>query len=234
MADETCLASDSPKEAINRRYWFGRIGIYSLAVVLIGWSIGILFAIGMSFDFMWRPGEAGNPPAHWPKEISSLQLSDKPLVLVFLHPQCPCSRATLDELALAMEHAKDRFQYVAVFEHPEGRDDDWIKSGLWKRAEKIAGLTPVIDVDGKLVNTFHARTSGDTVVYSPDGALLFHGGLTPGRDHRGSNAGRTFLESWTETSLEKPVTSPVFGCPLCAAPPLKTSSPQEESNRHAP
>jgi len=211
-----------------------RLGVFSFVVVLIGWSLGILFAMGMSYDFTWRAGESGNPPLHWPKDISSPKLTDRPLVLVFLHPQCPCSRATLDELAVAMTHTRERFQFVAVFEKPAGRNDDWIKAELWKRAEGISGLSRVIDVDGKLVNAFHAKTSGDTVVYSPEGILLFHGGLTPGRDHRGSNAGRTFLETWTRETPPETVTSPVFGCPLCRAHSLTPSSPQEESFRDVP
>ncbi|MBX9655628.1 hypothetical protein K2Y11_18585 [bacterium] len=233
MAEGTVLANDPPTDGITSFHWCRRPAIVPLTLAMMGWSACILFALGMSLDFTWRAGEAGNPPAHWPNEIAVLQSSQKPLVLVFLHPQCPCSRATLDELALAMAHTRGRFHYVAIFEHPEGRSDEWTKAELWKRAEAIPGLSLIDDDHGKLVRSVNARTSGDTVIYSPEGLLLFHGGLTPGRDHRGANPGRAFLESWSEKSSGEPVTAPVFGCPLCAAPPV-TSSPQEECIRHAP
>lgn len=233
MAEVTILTKDSPAPGIARSDWHRRLGIVMLTLVMIGWGGGILFALGTSLDFMWRAGEAGNPPLHWSRDIASLQTSKRPLVLVFLHPKCPCSRATLDELSLAMAHAGDRFQFIAVFEQLGGRSDEWTKADLWNRAKAIPNLTLIVDEEGELVRSVNARTSGDTVVYSAEGVLLFHGGLTPGRDHRGRNAGRIFLESWTEQSSGEPVTSPVFGCPLCAAPPV-ISSPQEESIRHAP
>ena len=208
---------------ISRATW-----IAFVIILVVGCVSGILFGIGSSLNFSWRAGASGNPPTDWPAGIKSITLDDKPLVLVFLHPKCPCSRATIDELSTAISHGASHARFVAIFEQPPGMDDRWVETDTWTKAESIPVLVRVRDFDGRLSSLFDVRTSGETVVYSPQGKLLFHGGLTLGRDHRGENAGRSFIESLATRSVtmsSSTCSSPVFGCPLCAgaSPPLNVT-----------
>ena len=188
-----------------------------LSMFIIGCAGNVLLGMSSLLEFSWQPGEEGTPPKEWPAELTSPVLDGQPLVMVFLHPKCPCSRATLDELSIAMNRVTARAQFIAVFEQPDQADKRWIETDIWNRAASITGLTRIIDIDSRLVKTFRVKTSGDTVVYSAEGKLLFHGGLTLGRDHRGENPGRVFVESLASDGTLLPCTSPVFGCPLCAS-----------------
>jgi hypothetical protein len=75
----------------------------------------------------------------------------------------------------------------------------------------------VRDRGGVEAKRFGARTSGEVLLYSAVGRLLFFGGITGSRGHEGDNYGLTSLASFlTATPSESAVTagSPVFGCAL--------------------
>ena len=64
----------------------------------------------------------------------------------------------------------------------------------------------VNDVEGVEARRFGAQTSGTTSLYSPDGRLLFSGGITSSRGHEGDNAG------------EDALTQAISGSPACPKP----------------
>ena len=63
---------------------------------------------------------------------------------------------------------------------------------------------------------FHVTTSGQTLLYSAAGELLFSGGITFARGHAGDNAGRTAIESYSAGDSPGYRQTPVFGCPIIA------------------
>jgi hypothetical protein len=101
-----------------------------------------------------------------------------------------------------------------LFVLPEGESDDWAKTDLWRRAEQIEGVTPILDRTGVEAARFRVVTSGDALLYSPDRALLFHGGITPSRGHEGDNVGRWRIVQWMNGVTADRREAPVFGCPL--------------------
>jgi hypothetical protein len=60
-------------------------------------------------------------------------------------------------------------------------------------------------------------TSGQTVLYDNEGALLFSGGITGARGHAGDNAGRTSLVELLNRGAAGRSRTSVFGCPLFAS-----------------
>jgi hypothetical protein len=70
------------------------------------------------------------------------------------------------------------------------------------------------DDDAAETRRFQSETSGQTILYAPDGRLLFQGGITQCRGHAGDNPGRSALVALLEHKTFSPVETPVFGCAL--------------------
>jgi hypothetical protein len=133
---------------------------------------------------------------------------------MLVHPHCPCSRASIGELALIMAQSQGRLAAYILFLKPEGFADHWEKTDLWQSAAAIPGVKPIADQDGVEARRFHATTSGQTVLYDAEGRLLFSGGITIARGHAGDNAGRSAIVSLVNTRIAEQAETPVFGCPL--------------------
>jgi hypothetical protein len=147
-----------------------------------------------------------------------LTLSTNGPTLVFVaHPQCDCTRASLDELAEILARAPKRPKTYVLFLKPSTVDDGWGQTDLWRRARAIEGVTALRDDDGAEARRFDVATSGQTFLYDKSGAVIFSGGITGSRAHAGENAGELALISLLTTGQADLRASSVFGCPLFAA-----------------
>jgi hypothetical protein len=152
--------------------------------------------------------------AEWPSG-STIRRSECGLTLVmFTHPRCPCTRASLGELERIAAHCQPTVTPWVVFFKPDGVEDDWEQTDLWRSARAIPGAHVICDLGGEEARRFHATTSGQTLLYGARGELLFSGGITFARGHAGDNAGRTAIESWAAASSPGYCQTPVFGCPI--------------------
>jgi hypothetical protein len=144
---------------------------------------------------------------------SRLVLSkSRPSLLVFVHPQCPCSVATIAELERLLAHGGDRLDVQVVVFVPEGAPDGWRDTTLVTRARAIPGVRVVFDVDGREGELFGAQTSGQTLLFSPGGEVVFRGGITASRAHEGDNAGRSAIEAIAAGRTPLMHETSVFGC----------------------
>src|SRR5207244_3426685 len=128
-------------------------------------------------------------------------------------PQCPCSRATIGELALIMARHPKVDAYV-LFYAPESEANGWVRTDLWRDAARIPGVRIVEDRAGVEIRRFGASTSGQALLYDSRGKLLFNGGITSSRGHSGPNDGRESIVSWIEGDTAPRSRTPVFGCSL--------------------
>src|SRR5262249_23058238 len=131
----------------------------------------------------------------WPPETACRLSADRPTLVMFVHPQCPCSRASLDELATLITHCQGRVAAEVVFLVPPSASADWAQTDLWESAARIPGVVLRPDRGGAEQRRFVARVSGEVFLYQSDGRLAFHGGITAGRGHAGDNPGRSALEA---------------------------------------
>ena len=160
------------------------------------------------------PGAAALAPPQWPVGAVPAPASDRVALLMIVHPRCPCSRASLAELAQLMAHCRGQVAATVLFVQYAGVSDRWVRSGTWRQASAIPGVRVVCDPDGASARRLGARTSGQTYLYDAQGRLLFSGGLTGARGHEGDNAGLSAaLARLRGHSLPLARTS-VFGCPL--------------------
>ena len=146
---------------------------------------------------------------------SAIQLaSDKPTLLLFLHPYCPCSRASLHELDELMAETQNKLSTTIVFTIPNGLAPGWEQGALWKSATAMPGIHIFRDQDGVEARRFGVIGSGHTLLFTPSGKLLFSGGITASRGHEGDNPGLSAIVSFVLNGYALVNHTPVFGCSL--------------------
>lgn len=164
------------------------------------------------------PGTTLAAPLKWPAETAILRSERAPTLLVFAHPRCPCTRATLGELEKIVARYGDSLATWVVFLKPGGSDAGWDNTELLKTAAAIPHVGVIRDLDGVEAGRFQATTSGQALLYSEQGDLEFCGGITVARGHAGDSAGREAIEAILSRGPAGLRQTPVFGCPIAAAP----------------
>ena len=204
-------------------------------VLLLAGTILWLLVISIGLWMLWgyenTPGKAAKPPKQWPADSKILPARDHATLVMLAHPHCPCTRATIGELASIMAHSQGRLTAYVLFLKPTGFSEEWEKSDLWQSAASIPGVTAVIDDEGAEANRFHAATSGQTVLYDAGGRLLFSGGITASRGHYGDNAGQSAIVSLVNSGAADLTETSVFGCPLFD-PNSECPTPKDEKQKH--
>lgn len=190
---------------------------YSRMLFLLA-CITWLGIVGGGLRLVWgyenSPGRSGTPPTPWPAHSEIKRTTRLPTLVLFIHPHCPCSRATIGELAILMAHSQGLVNANAIFVKPAGFAEEWEKTDLWSSATNIPGVNVTVDENGVEARRFGSETSGQVALYSADGRLLFSGGITGSRGHSGDNDGRTAIVSLLATGKTARKETPVFGCPL--------------------
>jgi hypothetical protein len=152
--------------------------------------------------------------------------ADRPELVMFVHPRCPCSRASLAELERLMAACDGRLRCRVVFVRPASSAPGWERSELWDRAAGIPGVRAVVDPGGDEARRFAARASGEAFLVLPSGQVAFHGGLTPGRGHEGDNAGRAAVEVIVAGRTPACTETPVYGCGLLGPTGSRVQEPR--------
>jgi hypothetical protein len=188
----------------------------AILVILCAWSTLALFGFSIIWMYSAAPGAASSAPTTWPAE-STLETQNGHTLVLFAHPQCPCTHATIAELARLMAHCQGGLTTHVLFIAPEDAPVTWAKSELVEKANQIPGVTTHQDNARRETALFGAHTSGTCLLYDPTGQLVFDGGLTAARGHEGDNAGSESIINWVSGNTGYPNT-PVYGCPLFETP----------------
>lgn len=187
----------------------------ALSVSVVVWLGLLAGGNAMLASYAHSPGEIAAPETASPN-VEALRLTESmdPLavrVSIFVHPDCPCTAASLDELAEAVRGAG---AYVAlVASGPQAQAGRPALMRLEQRAQ-AEGWTLTLDYTGQHAKQHGARTSGHTVVYTPNHKLAFHGGVTASRGHRGPNPGIRAVHDLVRGQPTPTESHPVFGCPI--------------------
>ena len=150
----------------------------------------------------------------FPSRSAITLAADVPTLILFAHPHCPCTRASLHELDGLLASCSQRLAVTIVFVIPKGVGPHWEQGELWQLAARMPGVRVITDQDGHEAGRFGVKGSGHVLLYQPSGQLVFSGGITPSRGHEGDNPGHAAVVSLV-TQGHAPVShTPVFGCPL--------------------
>lgn len=197
------------------------VGIRKNAIIAVAVALWIP-AVGYGINMLWRysttAGLPAEPPSEWPRLAPIERTAGRSTLVMFAHPKCPCTRASLGELAIIVAHGRDRVNAVVFFYRPSAGPGEWTQTDLWQTATAIPGVRVFEDRDGAAARSFGVFTSGETLLYDPGGRLQFQGGITAFRGHSGDNAGRSaitaLLQGGAVPSTNARFTAPVFGCSL--------------------
>jgi hypothetical protein len=175
-------------------------------------------AVGVGLGALLRysntPGRLAAPPHSWPRAAKIHPDPRRATLLVFAHPQCPCTRATLGELAEILARSEGSVDAYVYFYAPESQGAGWARSELWRDAAAIPGVHPIEDADGREIRKFGASTSGQVLLYDTSGRLQFNGGITASRGQAGDNDGRDAVAALLQSGNAARHTASVFGCSL--------------------
>lgn len=186
------------------------LAVIWLAVVAVG--LGLLLRYAASSEPM------APAPVRWPVDSPLAAALDHPTLILFAHPRCPCTRASIEELARIMARCRGGLTARVVVWQPGGVDPDWSETDLRRRAEAIPGVTVHLDAGGGEATRHGATTSGQVLVCDARGVLQFRGGITAARGHEGDSRGKLAVIALATGRTPSVAECPVFGCPITDEP----------------
>ena len=76
--------------------------------------------------------------------------ADGPTLILFVHPRCPCTRASLSELERVLSSCQGSRRAYVVAYRPASAEAGWEHTDLWRTASKLPGVRLLSDADGTL------------------------------------------------------------------------------------
>ena len=188
--------------------------IFITTALALTWVVALGYGMQVLLKYETTPGPSGTTLAKWPAASVISRPPNKPMLLMVAHPHCPCTRASVAELAQIMAHAPREVEATVIFVKPSGADKNWDDTDLRRSGAAIPGVKVLTDEGGIEAARFGAQTSGHTLVFDRDGMLVFSGGITATRGHAGGKAGENAaLAALQEQAPDRDRTA-VFGCSL--------------------
>lgn len=177
-----------------------------LALIVIGWQFLL--------NYEKTPANCKQPCLTWPSESKMKRSQTAKTLVMFAHPQCPCTMASLRELArLSTEQT---IKTYVCFMIPKDADKSWLDSRNQTQAKSMPGIKVWQDTASTEASLFQASTSGESMLFDENGKLIFRGGITGSRGHEGDNEGLEQLRKIINSKTGRG-NYVVYGCPLAEA-----------------
>lgn len=183
-------------------------------IATLVWIALIASGYGLIARYKATAGGIGAIPREWPRESRLRRSPNRMTLVMFVHPKCPCTRASLAELNAIMNTAPNRPVLQVAFLRPDDVDSNWVNTDTWEMAGGIPGAERFVDEGGREAARFGAQTSGHLLVYDARGRVRFSGGITGSRGHQGMSVGRQTVESLLRGGSAAFEIHAVFGCAL--------------------
>jgi hypothetical protein len=178
------------------------------------WLTVLVSGFGSLISYQMRAGAPAVAPGAWP-DVPGLALDRTRCNLVmFAHPKCPCTDASLEELKVLLARSRGKINPSVCFFDPEGVPADWAQTSLVRAARNVPGLNVIIDKNGAIAAKFGALTSGQVLMFDGSGRRVFAGGITGSRGHAGDNRGLALALALANGGTTGSSQTPVFGCAL--------------------
>jgi hypothetical protein len=184
------------------------------------WVLGILAWLGLitgSYAWLLRysfaSGKTSVAPHAIPADLDMPSRLARPQLFLALHPRCPCSRATVNELAKILSRVPNASDVTVLMYIPPDEPDSWLEGALLDACRRMhCRVRP--DPGGRLAASLGSLTSGSVVLYDANGKLRYQGGITSSRGHEGDNAGERAIIEILQGHRDSHGSMPVFGCPI--------------------
>gem|GEM_PF-496721 len=189
--------------------------LYRIAVLWACILAGLFFAL---IAYGTTPGPSSSPPTESPLGPASGELQTSATtdweVVMAVHPKCPCTVASLNELNRLLTKVDDDVTCRFLVYHPAETEPNWIDGKINSRLSQFPRSIIQPDEAGEVAFEMGMQTSGAVVVFDPHGKTRFHGGITVSRNHEGDNLGVRSISMLIQGQTPPLSTTPVFGCRL--------------------
>src|SRR5829696_1264540 len=117
------------------------------ATLIPVWGIGVLLGFYLLWVYAGSPGQAGAVAETWPADVPPD--ATRPTLILFAHPRCPCTRASVEQLARLTAKHPGAFTVQVVFWTPADAPAAWAETDLWRSAAAVPGVTVRADAGGR-------------------------------------------------------------------------------------
>jgi hypothetical protein len=178
------------------------------------WATAIFAGARSLLRYENTPGREGSASSAWPSKSQIKRMPGKFSLVMLLHPDCPCSQASVTELGRLMAQLHGSLAADIVFVNPGLRTQNIQTASLWKRAAAMPDAAVFNDGLGRETALFGGAVSGEAMLYDPQGKLMFHGGITASRGHEGDNPGSDSIRALVRGETHIAGHTLTFGCSL--------------------
>lgn len=203
--NSACAAASQPAGALHRTP--GK-SLFLLWMLLLAAGAGAL----SRYEF--KGSATTGLTDHWPDNPIIRLDSERPTLVMFLHPRCPCSAASLAQLDRVLRLYPGRFRTWVLIVRPASVPKAWEEGTNAEAARRLPDSTLMLDPAGALARQFGSLYSGTVQAYDHEGNRLFAGGITASRGHEGESLGSLSLQDIGAGKAPGATSMPVFGCPL--------------------
>jgi len=189
---------------------------FGVVAAVITWAAAVGVGVVAMARYETTPGAPASAPRAWPAGAPLARGEDRPTLVMFAHPRCPCTRASIAQLAEIMVGASRPAMAYVLFYMPHNADASWLETDAWRSASVIPGVQAIRDEGGTVARRFGASTSGQVLVFDATGSLVFDGGITGVRGQMGDNVGSSAVATLLRRESAPAKQTPVFGCDLFA------------------
>lgn len=186
-----------------------------LATLIMAWGIAVILGLELLWQFQSTPGSktGGENPA-WPRGTSIQASSDGLTLVMFVHPRCPCTVASVGELRRITGGLSQTPHLHLIVLQPLEHDEHWQNNDLVNQARQLPQADVHWDQGGKIAQLFGAKTSGQVLLFNPQGQCLYRGGITGLRGQEGPSREGDVLYGCIASGRQADHDYPVFGCAL--------------------
>lgn len=167
---------------------------WSMRALQIAAALAWVTAVGIGMQRMWDYETAAGPalpsPHRWPGSALVLPQPGKATLIMFVHPRCTCTPASLQEMQAVVALTTTPVTSWVLLLKPQGIDGEWSTGAVAEVVRRIPNARLLPDKDGIEAARFGAETSGHVVLYDAAGQLRFSGGVTERRGIAGDNQAR--------------------------------------------
>ncbi len=184
-----------------------------LAIGALAWLGGIGASLGALQRYAATAGRAQSPRVDASDLVAAHRTPGHGLVIMAVHPLCPCTKASLAELGDLLARSRDTCAALILEYQPLRPPADWPRG---EASLELGGRSiPVVsDRGGRLASALGAQTSGHVVFVDQRGTIRFHGGLTIARGHRGRAPAQDAILTALTGGQPTLASAPVYGCAL--------------------
>lgn len=185
-------------------------------IIALVWAAAVAVGVCLHAGAESSPSDGGGGPHVLPPIAALKTPPGVPLIAMALHPRCPCSPASVDELEALAGRSFQPVTVVVLVSTPAQDSEEWDEA-FDRISGKLSSMRVIKDRAGAIAASLGMHASGATLIYDSAGRLVFSGGLTLARGMAGANPAA--IEAMkragcSEAALPVDTHSPVFGCRL--------------------